>query len=119
MKKRKNVVKGSNLSGVSISHNEMRRKRKAEKVKAVDSGEKYEDGMNYAEVCRIHMIGNPADLDSALGDYELMANEMQHFTVIEKPLVRNGELLCPKCNKPINDAYKHCPDCGRRIGWKY
>lgn len=89
------------------------------KVRSIDTGEPFESGMGYAEVCRLHMIGNPEDLDSALGDYELLSKQVGFYLQIEKPFVRQGELLCPSCLKKIIDTYKFCPECGKRIGWKY
>ena len=87
--------------------------------KCADTNEPFENGMGYPEVCRMHMIGNPEDLDSALGDYELLSRQVRFYIEIEKPFVQNGEILCPNCKKKISENFKHCPECGKRIGWKY
>lgn len=79
----------------------------------------YEEGMNYPEVCRLHEIGSPEDLDSALADYEMLAEQIRFYIEIKKPYVKDGNLFCPNCRKQISGSENHCPSCGRRIGWEY
>lgn len=61
------------------------------------------------------------ELESTLQDYHDLAQQyssmLTDFCYEEKPVLRNGIWLCPKCGKRIQHNHTHCHWCGKKLGW--
>ena len=78
--------------------------------------------IGWGEVCRNHGIANPEDLDSALADYEALAE--QHKIIVERYAkealpnkLPNGDYVCPLCERRVREWWPHCNHCGKKLGW--
>lgn len=77
--------------------------------------------IGWGEVCRNHGIANPEDLDSALADYKMQADELRsyriHFNMAQHPhRSADGVLwLCPKCSHRVHIRHTYCHWCGKKM----
>ena len=62
------------------------------------------------------------ELRDAESDAERMRDEWQkyasHFGTKARPILRNGDTLCPKCEGSVHPLAYYCSRCGKRLGWR-